>query len=56
MQMVAGLLIDPEKCTDKGQIEDLQVIRHDDPRDCQIAFYGFIRDIDYSKGLHILTG
>ena len=54
--MVAALWIDPEKSTDKRQIEDLQVIRHDDSRDCQLAFYGFIRDIDYSKGLHILTG
>ena len=54
--MVAALWIDPEKCKDKRKIEDLEVIRHDDPLDCRLIFYGFIRDIDYSKGLHILPG
>ena len=54
MQVVAALKLDKKKSPSKS-IDDLQVISQDSLLGSEIAFYGFIRDIDYTKGLCVIA-
>ena len=56
MQVVAALQVDFKKYTDKEKVDDLFVLNQDCIKDSQLAFYCFVRDIDYTQGLHVLTG
>ena len=52
MMLVAALYIDKNETL---HVEDLVITEKDCDFGEEIAFFAFIRDIDYDKGFHLLT-